>query len=310
MTKEIVYVIGHKSPDTDSVVSAIVFASYLKNKKINARAAIAGKLNRESKFILSFLKEKKPILLSSGKNKKFFLVDHGNIEEAIDGLDASLINGVVDHHKMSGISTNMPIFYRSEPIGSTSTLIYKIFQENKFKLNKKEASLLLCGVISDTLNLRSSTTTQDDKLAIKELSKISRINSNDLAKDLFKAKSDITGIKEKDIIFSDYKEFKFLKAKIGVGVHETTYPEGIKQKKLKIFQEIEKTKKEKGIDHIFFGVVDILNKNCFFYLPSLSEENIINKVFNGKKIEDGIIKIPGIVSRKKEIMPFLSKFFN
>jgi manganese-dependent inorganic pyrophosphatase len=310
MKKENIYVIGHKSPDTDSVVSAIVFASYLKKKKIDAIPAMAGKLNNESKFVLSFLKEKNPVILNSGKDKKFFLVDHGNIQEAIDGLNSSLIVGVIDHHKMSGILTDAPIFYRSEPVGSTSTLIYKMFNENKVKLNEKEASLLLCGIVSDTLNLRSSTTTKQDKLILKELTKISKIKVNDLADKLFKAKSDITGIKEKDIIFSDYKEFNFLKAKIGVGVHETTNPKGIQNRKIKIINEIEKAKKDKKLDYIFFITVDILNKNSFFYLSSLSEEKIINEVFNGKYVEEKIVKVPNIVSRKKEIMPPLSKFLS
>ncbi len=308
--KEKVHVVGHKNPDTDSVVSAIVFSDYLKKKKISATPVAAGKLNKETSFVLSFLKEKNPTILLSAGDKKIFMVDHGNLEESVKGLKNSSIYGVLDHHKMSGITTDNPIFYRSEPLGSTSTLVYKMFSESKIKLTQKQASLLLCGVVSDTLNFNSSTTTKEDKIVSQRLAKLSKLKINDLAEKMFKAKSDISGMKSKDIILSDYKEYVFSKAKIGFGVYETVDFSLINEIKKKLIKELKKIKKEKKLDLIFFVSVDILNKNSFFYIESWKEKEIIQKCFKGKLKEEGIIKIKGMVSRKKEMIPPLSKKLN
>ncbi len=309
MSKKI-FVIGHKNPDTDSVVSAIVFSSYLKKKKIDAIPVVAGELNKETKFVLSFLKEKTPKLLSLAGNKIFFLVDHGSLEESLDGIKKQSIYGVLDHHKMSGISTDSPIFYRAEPLGSTSSLVYKMFCESKIKLNKKEAGLLLCGIISDTLKFNSSTTTKEDKLIAKKLVSLSGLKINQLAKEMFEAKSDISKMKTKDIILRDYKEYKFSKAKIGFGVHETTNPLSVNKIKDNLIKKMGEIKKQKKLDLIFFAVVDILNKNSFFYIESLKEKEIIKKSFKFKPKEDKIIIVSNIVSRKKDMIPPLSQILN
>ncbi len=310
MGKKIIYVVGHKSPDTDSMVSAMVFSDYLKKKKIKAVPAVAGKLNKESNFILSFLKEKKPCLVSSAGNKTFFLVDHGNLKESPENLKPSSLYGVLDHHKMSGISTDTSIFYRSEPLGSTATLVYKMFNEAEIKLTKKQASLLLCGIVSDTLKFNSSTTTKEDEIIARDLEKTSELKINDLSKKMFKAKSDISGMKARDIILDDYKEYDFPKAKIGFGVHETTDFSTVNEIKEELIKEMERIKKEKKLDLIFFAGVDILNKNAFFYLNSFKEEEIIKKCFKGKIKEKGIMMVSGMVSRKKEMLPSLSKILS
>ncbi len=309
MKKEI-YVIGHKNPDTDSVVSAIVFSDYLQKKGFKSIPVVAGKTNKETNFVLSLAKEKKIKSISSAGSKKFFLVDHGNLEEAVNGLKSSSIFGVLDHHKMSGISTDSPIFYRCEPLGSTSTLVFKVFQEENINLSKKQALLLLCGIVSDTLMLSSPTTTKEDEKTVRVLAKKAGTQTKDLTKDLFKAKSDISGMKVKDILLADYKEYDFSNAKIGVGVYETTDASVANEIKDKIFKEIPRIKKEKKIDFLFFSVIDILTQECFFYLDSLAERETAQKAFGGKRLEEGILAVPGIVSRKKQIVPPLSKILN
>ncbi len=307
---QLTYVIGHKNPDTDSVVSAIVLSDYLKSKKVKAVACVGGNLNKESKFVLSLAKERYPRKISSASKKTFFLVDHGNLEESIEGMKADSICGVLDHHKMSGISTDMPIFYRCEPVGSTSTLIYKLFEESNIKLNKKQATLLLCAIISDTLKFNSSTTTKEDETIARKLSKLSGLKISELAEKMFKEKSDLSGMKPKEIILNDYKEYVFLKGKIGVGNHETTDISATEEIKEKLLNEMSKIKKEKKVDYLFFTVIDIINKDCYFYLESLKEKELIKKLFKGSTLEEKIIKVRGIVSRKKEIVPPLSKALN
>ena len=301
MTKK--FVIGHKNPDTDSVVSAIVFSKYLKNGSI---PAIAGELNRETRFVLDFLKEKKPkILKKAPVNSQFYLVDHGGLEQSIPGINPEDILGVVDHHQMFGLTTVEPLFYRTEVLGSTSTLLAKMFKEKGRKIDKKSAGLLLSGIISDTLNLTSKTTTTEDKKIAKELVIISGINIKELAQKMFDAKSDISGMSIREIVLSDYKEYKHLGKKIGIGVFETVSTTPFKGKDEKILKILGDIKGESKADFVFFRLIDILKKETFFYLLSDKEDGICKKAFgvSGKDV----VVLKGITSRKKQLVPYIFK---
>ena len=301
MTKK--FVIGHKNPDTDSVVSAIVFSKYLGN---GAVPAIAGELNRETKFVLDFLKEKKPkVLKKAPVNSKFYLVDHGGLEQSITGINPEDILGVVDHHQMFGLTTVEPLFYRTEAIGSTATLLAKMFKEKGKKIDKKNAGLLLSGIISDTLNLTSKTATIEDKKIAKELAKISGINTKELAQKMFEAKSDISGMSIKDIVLSDYKEYKHLGKNIGIGVFETVLTTPFKGKDDKILEVLINIKQETKADFVFFGLVDILKKETLFYLLSEKEDGVSKKAFgvSGNRV----VLLKGITSRKKQLVPYIFK---
>ncbi len=255
-----IYTIGHKNPDTDSVVSAIVMADYLKKRTGRAKALAFGKIGREAKFVLKKAGSELPSLTKNLTGKKVFLVDHNELSQAAFGIEKAEIVGIIDHHKLGGISTKEAIHVRIEPIGSTSTLIFKFFLENNFKPNKKQAFLLLAGIISDTLNLTSPTTTKEDKDAVKFLSKNYKIDAKSLSKEMFKVRSDISGVKVGELIVSDYKEFKEKNIVFGFGVYETLNPQALLEKKNEVFSNIEKIKKEKKLDLLFFGLVDIFKK--------------------------------------------------
>ncbi len=300
-----IYVVGHKSPDTDSVASAIVLSDYLNKKGLKSKPAINGKLNNESKFVLSLAKREKPQEITKASNKKFFLVDHGSLDQSVDGLEEEAIIGVLDHHKMSGIATDRPIFYRSEPVGSTASLVFILFSEAGIELNKSQKILLLSAIISDTLKFTSPTTTKEDEKIARFLAKETGLRLSDLAKKMFQAKSDISGMRAKDILMKDFKEFKLGKIDIGVGVHETVLTAPVQDMKKEIFEEIDKMKKSK--DLIFFAVIDILKKESLLYLSSEKEKKVAQKVFKGKISKDNIMILPGVVSRKKQIIPPLSE---
>ncbi len=222
------YITGHKNPDTDSIVSAIVMEDYFKKLGEKAKAVRVGKINRETEFVLKQAQIKSPILIKSLANKQIFLVDHNELEQAGDGIDKAKIVGVLDHHRLGGgISTDGPIYFRVEPVGCTATLIFKLFEEKNFKLNKTQAFLLLCAILSDTLKFNSPTTTKEDIQIAKKLSEICKQNINKLAEKMFKAKSDITGINLKDLILLDYKKYCEKNASFGIGVCETVSPKNI-----------------------------------------------------------------------------------
>ncbi len=304
------FVAGHQSPDTDSVISAITFSLYLKKSGINAEPVIVGTPNRETKFILNYVKQKVPKLMMKASAKgKFYLVDHGGVEQAIEGLKEENIIGVIDHHQMMGLNTTEPILYRSEVVGSTSTLITKMFNEKGWKLNKKTASLLAAGIISDTLNLTSKTTTNEDKKILKELSHLAEINVKDFSRKMFEAKSDMSGMDLKKIILNDFKEYNHKGRKFGLGVFETVNAGTFNEKKGEVFDLLKKIKKEKGFDLLFFGSVDIMKKKTFFYLIADKESEVARKAFNlpGGKGTEEIVVLKGVTSRKKQMVPFLFK---
>ncbi len=298
-------VIGHKNPDTDSVISAKVFANFLKG---NAVSKIAGEANRETEFVFSFFKETLPDVVSDEEIEKeeFFLVDHNETMQSVAKKEN--ISGVLDHHTLSGLKTDKPIFFRVEPVGSTSTLVYKMIKERGDSLDKKDAGLLLAGIISDTLNLNSPTTTTEDIDTYYELSKISEIDPNNLAEKMFEAKSDLAEKSIEEVILGDLKEFDFAGKKVVISIAETTSLSYFEENQKEIINTLDKVKKRKNYDALFFGAVDIIKKNTLFYPASLDERGVIKNVFKGEEKENFFV-LENIASRKLEIVPPLSVYY-
>ena len=297
------YICGHKNPDTDSIVSAIVMEDYFKKLGEKAKTVRAGKINKETEFVLKQNKIKIPALIRSLAKKQVFLVDHNELEQSCDGADKAEIIGVLDHHRLSGdIKTSFPIYFRAEPVGCVSTLIFKLFQEKNFTLDKKQAFLLLCAILSDTLKFNSPTTTGEDIKIAKKLAEICKQNIDELAEKMFKAKSDITGINLKDLILLDYKKFDERNVNFGIGVCETVLPENILEKKQKILELLPNIKKQKKLDLMFFAVVDIIKKQTYLFVFGEKEKLVAEKSF-GKKSKEDLIFLPKVVSRKKQIAP-------
>ncbi len=301
-------VIGHKNPDTDTVVSAEMFSRFLKDEGKNAQSAIPGEVNNETKFVFSRLEEKIPrIVTEKEKNEgEFFLVDHNDMRQSVAKKEN--VWGILDHHLLSGLRTDSPIYCRIEPLGSTCTLIYKMMKDRGMNPDKKEAALLLSGIISDTLNLNSATTTSEDIDLYYELVDIAGIDPEDFAKGMFEAKSDFSGMEMKDIIRGDLKEYEFGGKKVGIGVAETTSLKFFKENENDVVENIVKVKKEEGFDALFFGVVDIINQDTYLYPAEEEEVESIKKVFKGRR-EGKFFLLKGTSSRKKEIAPPLSEYY-
>lgn len=296
------YIAGHKSPDTDSIVAAIVMVDYFRKMGEEAQAVRVGEVNREAAFILNLVEMGTPVFIDSLAQKKVFLVDHNELEQAGSGIEEAEIIGILDHHKLGGIKTPNPIYVQIEPIGSTSTLIYKLFKEKDFPLTKTQAFLLLGGIISDTLKFTSPTTTAKDRKAAEDLAEFAGQNIDELARKMFEAKSDITGMSLKDLISADYKEYKEKDALFGVSVHETTLADAVLKKKKQILDELENFKKERKADLMFFGVVDIFKQQTHLFVIGEKEKAVAEKAFERQE-KDDLMLLPGIVSRKKQMVP-------
>lgn len=301
-----IIVVGHKNPDTDTIVSAIVWAEFLNLTGKKAKAGRGGELNFETKYILSRFKGKAPALVNDLTGKEVFLVDHGELKQSPDGIEKAKIVGILDHHRLAGIIINEPTYYRSEPIGSTSTLIAKIFNEAGKKLNKKQASLLLSGIISDTFKFTSPTTTEEDKKIGKQLQKISGVDINELTEKIFEVKSSLKGLSIENILKKDCKEFEFGKTKLSIGIYETASVRVFDAMKNKVGSALKALKEKQRADLAYFVVVDILKQEGFIYLIGEKEKEIAQKAFKGK-IENNIMHVLGLVSRKKQMVPVLAK---
>jgi len=300
-------VIGHKNPDTDSIVSAIVAKDYFKSAfDIEAEARSAGELNNETKFILETFEVSAPEMAGTlGEGDKVALVDHNDINQMLDGSDYTRVDYVLDHHKLT-LKSDAPIFCRIEPVGSTSTLLAKMFAEKNISVSETDAKLLIAGILSDTLNLTSPTTTDDDRKILEELNKIASLDIAKFASEMFKAKSSLEGISLSDIITLDYKNFEMGTHKVGVGTWETTHPESVNEKKDEIMGALSFKKQAEDLEYIFFMVADILQQNSQLYVVGEEEQILAEKVF-GQKAEDKIIFLPGVVSRKKQVIPPLTE---
>ena len=172
-------IFGHKNPDTDSITSSLVMANLV--KKIWNEDAVAcrlGNVNKETEYVLSYLGMEAPQLIENvEEGADVILVDHNSPKESIDNLDKLNIVKVVDHHKLA-LETAYPLFYRAEAVGCTETIMYKLYKENNVEVDKTTATLMASAIISDTLLLKSPTTTEDDKVAVAELSEIAGIDPN------------------------------------------------------------------------------------------------------------------------------------
>jgi len=307
-----IIIIGHQNPDTDSVVAALAYTE-LKNKIDFTNeyiSATAGSLNNETKFVLNYFKIPVPKLATDLKNweGKIIILDHTEPSQLPPGVDTDKIIEILDHHRLGGLQTPNQILARIEPVGSTSTIVAKIFKEKKVIPSKETASLLISGIISDTLFLQSPTTTGDDRNVLKELNKIAQIaNLEDYANQMFEAKSDITGVLLSEIATKDYKEFQFGQKKVGIGVWETVKPESVLRVKDQLIEELKRIKTKDNLDLIYFLVVDILKQKSSMIIVGEEENEVAEKVFGGKT-KDYLLNMGNIVSRKKEIVPPLERF--
>lgn len=296
-------IIGHKNPDTDSIVSAIAGKELFgKLFEVEAQAFRAGNLNNETKFVLDKFQAEIPEDVSNSQEiSSVALVDHNENSQTFAGLDFAKVDFIIDHHKLS-VQTEKPIFCRVEPIGSTSSLIAKMFFEKEISLETKNAKLLLAGILSDTLNFTSPTTTDEDKKLAQRLGEVAKLDVEEFVCEMFKAKSSLDGISVEDIVSVDYKTFEMGGKNVGIGTWETTNPESVDVKKDEIMKALADKKATEKLDYIFFMVVDILKQHCQLYVIDDSEAILAKKVF-GTEAKESVVSLEGVVSRKKQIVP-------
>ena len=303
-------VVGHKVPDTDCVLSAIIACDFLEKKWYSkATPYIQGELNKETQYLLEKLNIEKPeIKTSFPENTNVCLVDHNEEFQTLDNLSELNLEWVIDHHKVN-FETPNPINIRVEPICSTGSILYKMYKENWFEISQKIATMMLACILSDSLLFRSATTTKEDTILAEELKQIAKIDDlEEFAMPMFNAKSDLWDMEVEKLIKYDYKEFDFNWKKAGIWTLETTNPAYWLGRKQEILQGLKEIKQKDWLDFIMLSIVDIIwQKNTTIVLDWFETE-VIEEVFNCK-VEDNLADLKNRLSRKKQVVPELTKYF-
>ncbi|NDK10185.1 manganese-dependent inorganic pyrophosphatase [Candidatus Gracilibacteria bacterium] len=303
-------VIGHKNPDTDCTLSAIIMADYLNKKGYLATPYIQGSLNKETLFLLEKYNIPEPVIVTQlDTNIDVCLVDHNEASQSIDNLTNVRVSHIVDHHKIN-FESNTPLFMRLEPLCSTASVLYKMYIEAGYEISQDIATMMLACIMSDSLLWKSSTTTEEDKVIAAKLQKITAIsNLSDFAMPMFEAKSDLGDVSAEEIITSDYKIFEAGDSNIGCGTVETTSPDNILARKEEILVGMKNIKENQKLDFIMLSIVDIIQEINTTLVLDGKDSEIIETVFDSSVINNEA-NLGARLSRKKQIIPQLTEYFN
>ena len=301
-----VLIFGHKNPDTDSICSSIGHAILDKKKGWETKARRIGKVNKETQYVLDYLKMEAPELIEKvEEGQEVILVDHNEFSQSVDGIEKAKIIAVTDHHPIAGFRTSEAIYYTAKPYGCTATILYEEFKRLHHEIEEKEAVLMASAIISDTLLLKSPTTTKQDEIALKELANIAKIDIQKYGLEMLKAGTNLDNFSAKELINIDAKEFEKEGIKFEIAQVNTVSIENVLAREKEIKEEIQKNIQEKGLSLFVFAVTDILNSNS--EIIALGERtNVIKEAF-GKELKEDKIFLEGVVSRKKQILPDIDR---
>ena len=239
--------------------------------------------------------------LISNHKKKVIQVDHNERGQSVDGLEDAEVLEIIDHHRVADIQTNNPIYFRNEPVGSTSTIVAKCFFESGIRPSRKAAGLLCGAIISDTLLFRSPTCTPQDKYICKKLAEIAGINIEEFAKEMFKAGTSLKGKTVEQIFNTDFKPFTIEDTKVGISQVNTMDIEGFMPLKEEMLNYMDQKAKEAGLDMVMLLLTDILNEGSEILVTGTKPE-IVEKAFSVTLKDKGAF-LPGVLSRKKQVVP-------
>ena len=246
--------------------------------------------------------------LISKNKKKVIQVDHNERGQSVDGLEDAEILEIIDHHRVADIQTNNPIYFRNEPIGSSSSIVAKCYFERGIQPTREVAGLLCGAIISDTLLFRSPTCTEQDKEIASKLAEIAGINMEEFAKEMFKAGTSLQGKTVDEIFNQDFKPFTMGEVKVGVAQVNTMDIEGFMPLKDEMLDYMGKKANDEGYDVVMLLLTDILTEGSQI-LVSGERPDYVEKTFN-VTLEDSMAFLPGVLSRKKQVIPPLTNVIN
>ena len=302
-------VFGHKSPDTDSTGSPIIWAWYLNEIRGEpAEAVLLGEPNTEAAFLLKRWDLPKPrIIADVAPGQPVVIVDTNNPAELPAGINAADIRAIIDHHKLvGGLETKGPIEIRMEPLACTATILHKMIGADMTAAPDWIKATILTCILSDTLEFRSPTTTPEDRAVAEALATELGIDIEGYAAEMFAAKSDVSAFSEAELLRMDSKEYEVGGKQFRVSVLETTSPATVLSRKDALMAAMPKVAAEDGADQVLLFVVDILREEATLLVPNDLVAQIAAKSFGADAGGADTVVLPGIMSRKKQIIPNLA----
>ncbi|MGZ2256779.1 manganese-dependent inorganic pyrophosphatase [Roseobacter sp. A03A-229] len=300
-------VFGHKSPDTDSTGSPIIWSWYLNQiKGVEAKPVLLGEPNTEALFVLDRWSLDKPEIISDvAAGTPVVIVDTNNPAELPAGINDADIQGIIDHHKLvGGLETKGPIDIRIEPLACTATIMWKMIGKDMAQMPTEVKGAMLSCILSDTLEFRSPTTTQEDTAIAHDLAKDLGVDISAYAAEMFAAKSDVSAFSEAELLRMDSKEYEVGGKQFRVSVLETTSPSQILDRKEALVSAMPGVAEEDGADQVLLFVIDILEEEATLLVPNDLVKSVAEKSFDAQVAGDTVV-LPGIMSRKKQIIPNL-----
>ncbi|WP_209504789.1 MULTISPECIES: manganese-dependent inorganic pyrophosphatase [unclassified Ruegeria] len=300
-------VFGHKSPDTDSTGSPILWSWYLNEiKGVQAEPVLLGEPNTEAAFMLDNWDLPKPRILNDlAADTPVVIVDTNNPAELPANVNDADIRAIIDHHKLvGGLETKGPIDITVRPLACTATIMVDLIGDDAAKMPDAIKGAALTCILSDTLEFRSPTTTPHDREVAERLAAELELDISAYAADMFAAKSDVSSFSDAELIRMDSKEYEVDGTKFRVSVLETTAPGVILDRKASLAGSMVDVAKEDGVDQVLLFVVDILNEEATLLVPNDLVKTVAEKSF-GASVDGDAVVLPGIMSRKKQIIPNL-----
>ena len=304
--EKIVYVFGHQAPDTDAICASIVAAN-LEKEMGNINQVIAcrlGNLNKETAFALEYFNFPPPTLIEKASEAdEVILVDHNNPGQSAKDIKKAKVVKIIDHHGLSGFSSPEPIFILTEPVGCCCTVLYKLYKDNDIPITKNYAGIMLSAIISDTVLLRSKTTTQRDVKTANKLAKIAGVNLEEYGKLLLTKGTEISDISDKDLVFQDSKEFGVGDEKIQISqINSYNVKEPLDRKEgiKKVMREYMDEKKD--IVLFVFDILDIYNMDSYAIVLG-PRKKAVESAYHVEIGEDDVVFLKKVASRKKQLYP-------
>ena len=299
-------VFGHKAPDTDSLGSAIIWDWFLNHSGVDAAARLLGTPNTEAAFVATRWGFDQPEIIADVEDgQPCVIVDTNNPAELPANINNADVTAIIDHHKLvGGLETKGPIDITVRPLACTATIMYDLMGDDAAHMPDNIKGMMLSCILSDTLEFRSPTTTNKDRDLAVALAGQLGIAIPEYAADMFAAKSDVSTFSDAELLRMDSKEFAVDGTKFRVSVLETTAPAIVLDRKASIMDSMTAVAEEDGVDQVLLFVVDILNEEATLLVPNDLTKTVAEKSF-GVTVSGDHVVLPGIMSRKKQIIPSL-----
>ena len=285
----------HLGDFTDQIKEIMSKKRYRDFPVLDKRGAYIGTISRRN--------------LLNARKRALILVDHNEVSQAVDNVENAEILEILDHHKIGTLQTINPVFFRNQPVGSTSTIVYEMYRENNVEIPKTIAGLLASAILSDTLIFRSPTCTMMDKMAAEHLAKIAGIEPEEYARKMFRAGSDLKNRTPEEIFYTDFKTFEVNEETIGIGQITSMDEEELSDIRDRIKPFIEKAYEQHGLSLAFFMLTNIIDESTTMICYGKHAQGLLESAF-GVAVKDHIAKMPGIVSRKKQVVPVIMAELN